>query len=401
MTHSFAQQEIYDLESNVYGYELLYRSDPNSAVATCTDGDIATASVVSNVLLADIYTHSYRLFINYTSFLLTSSIPALLNPLMTVIEVLETVADDADVLRAVEDLSIRGYIIALDDYASTDYNQKLFSISKLIKLDFRSTDKETLRDISAACRAGGKIMLAEKIESEDDYIFAKNIGCTLFQGYYFEKPKIISQSVIKPHALSLLTLFSTVFSDNPDTKKISDCIKFDVALQVRLLRLTLPLNLEHGISSIEELIDHLGISRIRDWAYVLGLAYLGDANKESLLDAAFVRASFCSLIADSCTDNPEVNQKAFLMGSLSVLRSDIETAAVLNPYMNVDDEILRAIVAREGILGGILDVATHCEIGDFVRAENIAHELGLSHTDIRDLWKQCSAVAVNKARRPY
>lgn len=397
MTKSFAQQEIYDLESNVFGYELLYRSDSNSAVATCTDGDIATANVVSNVLLADIYAHSYRLFINYTSFLLTSSIPALLNPLMTVIEVLETVADDVDVLRAVEDLSIRGYIIALDDYASTDYNQKLFSLSKLIKLDFRSTDKETLRDISAACRAGGKIMLAEKIESEEDYTFAKNIGCTLFQGYYFEKPKVISQSVIRPHALSLLTLFSTVFSDNPDMKKISDCIKYDVALQVRLFRLTLPLNLEHGISSIDELIDHLGISRIRDWAYVLGLAYLGDANKESLLDAAFVRASFCSLIADS----PETQKKAFLMGSLSVLRSDIATSAIFNPYMNVDDEILRALVAREGILGGILDIATHCEIGDFVRAESIARELGFKDLDIRALWRKCSAVVVNKIRRPY
>lgn len=390
LTSTFAQQKIYDIMGDTFGYELLYRDDPGSDRAICTDGDVATASVVSNALLAEVYSNSYKLFINYTGFLLDTSIPSLLNPMITVIEVLEDVVDEESVLRAIEELSIKGYTIALDDYTSTDYNQKLFSISHLVKLDFRLLDKDRLLDIAHVCRKAGKTMLAEKIETEDEFIFAKNIGCTLFQGYYFNKPMIISQDVIKPHAMSLLALFSTIFSSSPDIKRVTEIIKYDIGIQVRLLRLTISLQLKHGISSIEDLVDELGIERIRDWAYLLGIAYLGTAYHEDCLDTAIVRALFCSKLAQACPDNTLVPEKAFLMGSLSVLKYDEKASAIFNPYVNVDEEVLKAIQHHEGILGSILDITLHCEAGDFLIAERLAIEIGIDNLDIKAQYRECS-----------
>ena len=103
------------------------------------------------------------------------------------VEVLETVAADDLVIAACERLRAAGYLIALDDFVTNDPRASMAGSVDFIKVDFERTTAGERSELvkrhgSPRCR-----MLAEKVETREQFEKSLKDGFDYFQGYFFRR----------------------------------------------------------------------------------------------------------------------------------------------------------------------------------------------------------------------
>ena len=67
-------------------------------------------------------------------------------------------------------------------------------------------EREAIADISKLLKQYPSKLVAEKVETKEDFDFCYNLGFDYFQGYFFAKPSIISAKSISPTQVVLLDL---------------------------------------------------------------------------------------------------------------------------------------------------------------------------------------------------
>jgi c-di-GMP-related signal transduction protein len=192
-TRYLARQPILDCEQNTHGYELLFRSGPQNFYSAC-DPDAATCSTIDFSLRFGVaeLTGGHFAFLNCTRNILLLDAIRVLPPERIVIELLEDVAADHQTLAACDRLHRAGYRIALDDYVPTPNTLRLLPFADMVKVDFLATGAAAQAAIAADMRRRGVRLLAEKVETPEQFDFAQNLGYHYFQGYLFGKPKILT-----------------------------------------------------------------------------------------------------------------------------------------------------------------------------------------------------------------
>jgi EAL and modified HD-GYP domain-containing signal transduction protein len=190
--HFLARQAIFDQMGELYGYELLFRLGWHNHFTG--DPDAATQTIVDNWLLHGFeeLTGGFPSFLNCTREALVTGLVTLLPSPSTVLELLETVEPDEEVVSACRRLKRIGYGIALDDFQFSKKMEPLVDLADYIKIDFRlprSHRRNTLRQLEG----WGVILVAEKIETEEEINIAFEEGFELFQGYFFGRPNIFSR----------------------------------------------------------------------------------------------------------------------------------------------------------------------------------------------------------------
>jgi EAL and modified HD-GYP domain-containing signal transduction protein len=136
-----ARQPILDRDLRVCGYELLYRSC-RSGAAAASDPVLASRQVLSEVLLGfglEPLLGGKLGFVNFPRELLVEAeaYPWPRNSL--VIEILESVAPDAEVTDACRRLQANQYLLALDDVGPETPTLALADFVRFIKVDFAAT----------------------------------------------------------------------------------------------------------------------------------------------------------------------------------------------------------------------------------------------------------------------
>ena len=188
-----ARQPIFTKQQSVYGYELLFRSG-SANVFSHPDPDQASARVIVDSVFQvglPALTGRKRAFINFTRDLLVWGCGALLPKEHAVIEVLETVAPDGETLAACRRLKAAGYMLALDDFDGADGKQAFVELANIIKVDFLATECAKRKAIVRQYAPHGIRLLAEKVETPEDFREAVDAGYTYFQGYFFAKPAML------------------------------------------------------------------------------------------------------------------------------------------------------------------------------------------------------------------
>jgi EAL and modified HD-GYP domain-containing signal transduction protein len=84
---------------------------------------------------------------------------------------------------------------------------------EVIKLDLLSLRQEEIVDLVRNLRPYGVTLLAEKIETLEQYNFCQDVGFDLFQGYFIAKPVILTGRAVQPSTLALLELLGLVLAD--------------------------------------------------------------------------------------------------------------------------------------------------------------------------------------------
>lgn len=374
-----ARQPIVDAANELTGFELLFRSTEDNA-ANIADSIGATSTVVANVFteigISEVLGEVDGYLNVDTEFLFSELIEAL-PPKRIVLELLETKMLEDATLERLRELRSRGYRVALSEFVGNFEDMgDLMSAVDVVKLDMQQIDEILFPEIVAMLRPLSVQLVAQKVETPEQFETAKRLGIKLFQGYHFARPQIISGRRAKPAKFALLRLLTLALND-AETKQIEDEFKRHPNLAINLLRLVNSVALTRGqsITSLRHALVVLGRRQLRVWLQLL--LYTADRGNGSLstplLQLAAVRGKLMELvIAHQPGPDSELKELAFITGVLSLMDVLLEMPIedVLKE-LNLPDPVQAALLERKGDIGVLLSLAEELE-GDDAQAVSAA-----------------------------
>lgn len=363
------RQPIFDKNLDVYGYELLYRSaDQANNSSGMIDGDQATTQTIINTFveigLENLVGDKFAA-INLTEkyFLQENIIP--FTPKQVILEVLEDIDVTPELIQAVQRLVDAGYIIALDDYIYNPAHAPLIDLAKIIKIDLTALNKEELAKHALELKKYNVQLLAEKIETAEEYEYCRDLGFEYFQGYFFSKPQVVQGKGLPANRLTVLNLLSVVNDPNADNEDLADAINADVATSYKLLRMlnSPAFGLQRKVDSIQQGVMLLGRRKLASWASMLAMSNLDDRPIE-ILRIAMVRAKMCEILAEK--SNAPNHETYFTVGLFSALDLLLQRPLeeLLGP-LPLPEEVVAALMQRQGQLGKALRCVLAYEFSDW------------------------------------
>lgn len=366
MDKYIARQPIFDSERVVYGYELLFRSSAENFFPG-VQSDVAAASTADNLLLFGMerLLDGRRAFLNCTREFLVRDYALLLPKDRVVLEVLESIQLDDEVVRACQRFKAAGYLLALDDYVDAPEWRPLLALADIVKVDILSTPAEKQRQLARNLASPRVRLLAEKVETYDDFERTLDWGYFYFQGYFFSRPQMLSRRALPVFKLNYLRILQAANQPHVDFSDVAEMIKAETSLSYRLLRyLNSPaFSLIAEVHSIPHALSLLGERGMRRWASLVALACLGDDKPAELVTLPLVRARFCELLAVPAGLFESAND-LFLLGLLSAIDGllDMPMADVLKEIA-IGGGIREALLGDSNVLREVFDVVLSYEAG--------------------------------------
>jgi EAL and modified HD-GYP domain-containing signal transduction protein len=362
----------------VRGYELLFRNGPEASFSG--DCDHATRTMLDNTVLFGLesLTSGLPAFFNCTLESLTGRLVDILPPAMTVLEVLETIEPTPEVVAACRRLKRRGFRLALDDFVWAPKFEPLVEIADFIKVDFLQSGPGERHLLLQHLSGSSAILLAEKIETRQEYEQACAEGFTLFQGYYFCRPELLKNRAVPANRLSQIEILRELRNSPLDLNAISQLVKRDAALSYRLLRLVnSPLcALRQEIRSIRSALIVVGDDTFRRIATLAISSEFNAGRPAEILHMALMRARFCELAAAVCAlDSTEL----YLLGMFSLLPAMLQMPMIdLTPMLPLRDSVRDALLGEPGTPRGLLDWIEAHERAEWPLCDAIAESNGFN-----------------------
>jgi c-di-GMP-related signal transduction protein len=382
-THFVARQPILTTDEKVFGYELLFR-DGIEDFFRSPDSDAASRSTLNSSMLLglDVLCDGRLAFVNCTRDILLKDYVTLLPAAQTVVEVLETVPADDLVVAACRRLKEAGYMIALDDFAPGDPRERLTDLADIIKVDLRATAPH---DAAAMVQRYGPLrcrLLAEKVETREEFIASKKAGFLYFQGYFFRRPETLSAREIPANRLNYLRMLTAVSQPELDVRHIENLVKGEASLCYRLLRYlnSAAFSFASEIHSVRHALSILGEREVRRWIRLVASLGAGQDKSSDLVLAALVRARFCELLSPKIQHG---DSDLFLLGLLSLMDTilEIPMRRVLD-NVPIDQECKAVLLGATSRLWPFYQLMLAQESGEWAVVNDLATQLHLSEADV-------------------
>jgi c-di-GMP phosphodiesterase len=394
-----ARQPIFDLQLEAVGYELLFRAG-HATTAVVTDPEGATATVVLNSfteLGLERIVGTRPAWINVSREFVLHGFARSVPPELVLLEILEDQLIDDELVVAIRSLKQAGYRLALDDFRYHPSAEPLLELADVVKLDLVELGRDNLVREAGRLRPYGVTLLAEKLESQEDFAFCAQAGCDLFQGYFFCRPELVSGRAVDANRLSLLQLLAALQDPTIELPDLERTIALDVGLSYRLLTYinSAFFGLRQEVRSIGQALALLGVQNLKQWAALSVFASI-DAKPAELTLTALIRARFCELAAGP-VDSASAGE-LFTVGLFSVIDAlmDIPMREVLE-RIPFPDDTREALITHAGSKGALLDAVIALESGDVERAEAIVADAGELYLSALE-WANRAAAAVFVSR---
>ena len=377
-----ARQPIFDRHRHVYGYELLFRAGQENCFTPGTDGDTATSSLISDTVGIHGFselTSGKKAFVNVTESVLLNETYTILPPESTVIELLETVEMTDSVHRACKEVRKQGYLLALDDYIGDPSFDRILDEIDILKIDFGGTDPEQRRKIAVNFEGKNTRVLAEKIETHEEFQEALELGFEYMQGYFFCKPEMIKGATLPGFKLNCLQFLQEINQPSLDLDGLEQIIIRDVSLSYQLLKTlnSASAGVRHKINSVKHAMVMLGDVQLRKWASLIAMKNLGADKPHELMMTSMIRGKFCESLGHlSRMSGQELN--LFLLGLFSVLD------AMLDQPMNkalhqlpLHTDVIETLSGETTVLSPVYQLAVAFERGEWLRIGGFGEEVGI------------------------
>ena len=376
------RQAIYDKQLKVSAYELLSRSNSehNEAFVGEHNANHATTIVMLNALTEiglQQLVGDHPAFINLTyDFLIGEcAIPDLRSQL--VLEILEDVEVTDELVSAVQKLSDSGYMIALDDFIYHDKMLPLVEIADIIKIDILQLDEQGIRDHVKKLREFNVRLLAEKVETQEEYELCKELGFDYFQGYFFCKPKVVESQRAPANRMTIINLLAKLQDSDVQVEELEELISQDLALSYRLLKYinSAAFALQREIDSIHHAIVMLGLNTIRSLANLMLMSNIDD-KPHDLLVIAIIRAHMCEELGMHL--DKKMKDIFFTAGLFSVIDALMDdTMENILEQLPLSPILKEALLERKGIVGEALSCCISFERADWdnVQLQNVDEEI--------------------------
>jgi len=360
-----ARQPIFNRNKQVVAYEILYRSGTKNTYDIEMDGDKATASVVIDALInfgIKKLTSDKMAYINFTKKLLLDDLHTLFETDALTIEILETQVVDAIFVEKCKEMKAQGYILALDDFIGGDKFDLIIPYMDIIKVDFLVLSTIARHEIASKYAPFGIKLLAEKVESQEDFDEAKRFGYHLFQGYFFERPIICKSKSINVSTYRYMEILKETTGEVPDFNRMAEIIKKDFSLTYKLLRLinSPAFYTVCEVTSVNHALALLGINEIRKWTTLIMLRDISSDKPDELVSR---------------------ETEAFLLGLFSLIDTIMEKPLfdIIEP-LPLKKDLKGALMGERNSFHTILHVLQYYEMGNWDKIIEIARAKEVDHS---------------------
>jgi len=390
MDFYIARQPIFTVQKRLFAYELLYRGTEKSPL-TDVSGNQATSSLLSSTFLTegiDIISNSKPCFVNFTEELLIKNTPASFPPKTLVVEVLEDVKPTKDIISVCRKLSQEGYRIALDDFIYDRDLEPLIKIADIIKIDFRLTPVDTIRQTLQKLSKHKAKLLAEKVESYSEFEKAAKLGFSYFQGFFFSKPEKILIKELTVIKITLYNLLAEVTQKTTTIERLYDIISKDVAISYKLLRF---INSAYfyrlqEVKTVKHAMAYLGGEELRRFIILMIVSELATEKPDELVKLSLARAKFCELLALQ-SQFKNSSSELFLLGLFSLIDSMLDTKMdTIMDKLPIADEIKDALCSQSGDFAPFLKTIVAYERADISTCTDAGNQINVDMKLLPDIY---------------
>ncbi|MBY4677493.1 EAL and HDOD domain-containing protein [Marinobacterium arenosum] len=363
--HSYliARQPIVNGNLKLIGYELLYRPGCCHQPQPVS-GDMATAQVLSTSLSETDLTElvgDCTAFINMTREAILNIDLLSLPSDRVVFEILENIEIDPILLNKVKALIAKGYRFALDDFSLQGIHNDHIELADVVKVDVMGLSRQEIAEHVRVLKRQQVKLIAEKVETWEDFEYCKSLGFDLFQGYFFAKPQLVSGKSIRHHRSTTYRLISRLNDPNVDFDELERLIGQDPALSYKLFRYVNSALIARNrkFSNLGQVLVLLGLDRLRAVATLFAMCQM-EAKPAALARTLLQRAQLCRLQAQARgVKNPE---DYFTVGMFSMIDAfmdkPLDEALRLLP---LPDEYSESILQHAGPMGDVLKCVMRLE----------------------------------------
>lgn len=385
MSDFVARQPILNNKELVYGYELLFRSSLVNKF-DAVDGEAASRAVADHLMtLGKTLTGGKLAFINCPAEFLVNDLAMLLPQKNTVIEVLETVAPTPDVIAACRRLKQAGYMIALDDFIPSPTTMPFIELADIIKVDFLASEPAAREQSVREYAPRGIQLLAEKVETREDFRHGEGLGYKYFQGDFFCRPEVIASKRIPASKLNYLRVLNLISRPEIDLVALEEVISSEVSLCYKLLHYmnSSLFGFWSEIRSVRHALALLGQNEVRKLVAVAAAISIADDRPPELVATALLRAKFCEQVAQHMDHKTPAISGAmpFIVGMFSVIDAMLGRPMTdILGQLALPAEAKAALTGQENALRDIFELVYAYEMGNWAALNWYAAKLHVDET---------------------
>lgn len=386
-----ARQPIFNMGNEVYGYELLSRSSMEVNSFSGIDGEVATSQTITNALFdfgITRLTGGSKAFINFTKNMLEREVATLFPKENLVVEVLEDIPPNPNVLKALAKMKDLGFKIAMDDFAFLPEYYSFVELADIIKVDFLTDAPKKVKNIRNYAKVNKVMMLAEKVETWQDYERAVDDGYELFQGYYFSRPVIVKGRKGQPQKLIYLELLRQIDQPDFDFNMLTELIERDPILTYEVLRLvnSSVFYRSNRVESVRQALVLLGVEELKKWTYLTCLIKVGIDHPIEIVTHSLLRAKFLEYLALR-TPLKQRSSELFLLGIVSMF--DVLLDRPLEEVLGeiaVSQDIKQTLLKNEGVFANLFSLVCFYERAQWEMISPLAYGIGVHGREVADCY---------------
>lgn len=392
---AIARQAILDENRNVIGYELYDRSLSAAEHNAASDAE----------LLFNVLSHAEHqalmgrktMFINCTHESLSGRHLELIHPERVVLEIPPLEGNNPVEIEArlpaLVEVRRKGFKLAFSQVMLTRPYTSWLAQASYIKLDMQQLKPELLEPlVNFAQKHTTAKLIAEKVETAQQYELAAQHGIKLFQGYWFATPVLVKGQTLRPAQANIIQLINLV-RRQADVADIEELLKRDPTLSFNLLRFinSAGFGLSCEITSFRHAVMILGMQKLFRWAALLMTTSRVGGTSPAVGSMAVVRGRLMELLCAELLPLEE-SDDAFVVGVFSLLDTMLglpmeQALESISLSANVTDALLH----RKGMFAPFLELTMACEAADDVAFARAANQLHLSNHQVN--WAHLQALS--------
>lgn len=392
-----ARQPILNAKKQVVAYELLFRDSQNNCFPLNISPDIATAKLLVNSYLSiglDEITEGKPALINFPISILSEHLVNMTPYNNIIIEILETVEPNDENYDVLSKLFKQGFTLALDDFVYSPAWDRFLPFIKLIKIDIIETPLLSIAHLVPLYRQHNIKLLAEKVETYEDFLQAQKLSFEYYQGYFFYKPEMLVSIEMESSHPFVMPIYREVMKEDCSYQKLESYFAHDMNLTYKLLRFVNSVFFGHtkDITSIKQAIAYLGETQLRKFICLIMMAELNPKKPSVLIQNTILRARLCEQFA-KIMGLSQLNEYAFLTGLFSTIDAILDRPMdKILQSMPLAEEINVALIDKKGSLAECLAFVIAYTEGDwdsvniFIKAYNVDPASLISSSDEAYHW---------------
>jgi EAL and modified HD-GYP domain-containing signal transduction protein len=385
-----ARQPILDKSKSVFAYELLFRDGKSGAYPEHSEDKSKFITEHFHPLGLDDICGEKKSFITFSSETLISRFPTNLNPDSVVVELADPTDTTSGLFEACQHIKQLGFKLAIDDPMMVGSKHDIFPLIDIVKVDVTKSRFETIEKQIPRYHDSNVQLVAEQVNTQDNFSTCVDLGFDLFQGYFFSQPEARILRQLPASKMNVVDLMGESANSDFDIVRISQIIERDATLSFLLLKFinNPTINKRYKITSLRHALNYMGEVEIKKFIALLSLTNLGDEKPLEIIHMSLVRAKFFDLMAErrGLKNNPPI---AFLVGLFSLLEGLLDQSMTdILKQLPLSEEVNDALLGKNAEMNSYMTLVRAFESALWMNVIKQAKLLGIDQKQLHVLYNQ-------------